>query len=84
HLARVAEVIADEFVRRVDRWACWADTGQVVDLQHAIAQVTLPAFLRAMFSSTITEQEISETDVDLRTFMSLMASVTMMSPLPSV
>lgn len=84
HLARVAEVIADEFVRRVDRWACWADTGRVVDLQHAIAQVTLPAFLRAMFSSTITEQEIRETDVDLRTFMSLMASVTMMSPLPSV
>lgn len=82
HLARVAEVIADEFVIRVDRWSRWVDTGQAVDLQHAIAQVTLPAFLRAMFSSAITEQEIRETDVDLRTFMSLMASVTLMSPLP--
>lgn len=82
HLARVAEVIADEFVRRIDGWSQWANTGGVVDLQHAIAQVTLPAFLRAMFSSSITAQEIHETDVDLRTFMSLMASVTMMSPLP--
>ncbi|WP_264923005.1 cytochrome P450 [Mycobacteroides chelonae] len=84
HLARVAEVIADEFVGRVDSWARWADTGQEVDLQHAIAQVTLPAFLRAMFSSSITAQEIHETDVDLRTFMSLMASVTLMSPLPNL
>ncbi|BAY00323.1 putative cytochrome P450 [Mycobacteroides stephanolepidis] len=84
HLARVAEVIADEFVIRVDGWARWVDTGQEVDLQHAIAQVTLPAFLRAMFSSSITEQEIHETDVDLRTFMSLMASVTLMSPLPNL
>ncbi|NGX10527.1 cytochrome P450 [Mycobacteroides franklinii] len=84
HLARVAEVIADEFVRRVDGWARWADTGHVVDMQHAIAQVTLPAFLRAMFSSSITEREIHETDVDLRTFMSLMASVTLMSPRPAL
>lgn len=84
HLARVAEVIADEFVRRVDGWERWAGSGQRVDLQHAIAQVTLPAFLRAMFSSSITEREIHETDVDLRTFMSMMASVTLMSPLPNL
>ncbi len=76
------EVIADEFVTRVDRWSRWVDTGQAVDLQRSFAQVTLPAFLRAMFSSAITEREIHETDVDLRTFMSLMASVTLMSSLP--
>nr|WP_255412985.1 cytochrome P450 [Mycobacterium sp. QGD 101] len=84
HLARVADVIADEFVTRIDRWSAWAGTGQVVDLQHEIAQVTLPAFLRAMFSSSITEQEIRNTDVDLRTFMSLMAAPTLMSPRPKL
>lgn len=84
HLARVADVIADEFVRRIDGWSSVANTGQVIDVQHAIAQVTLPAFLRAMFSSSITEKEIHETDLDLRTFMSLMASATLMSPLPNL
>ncbi|WP_324612916.1 MULTISPECIES: cytochrome P450 [Mycobacteroides] len=84
HLRRVADVIAGEFVARVDRWSQWAGTGQVVDLQHAISQVTLPAFLRAMFSSTITDREIHETDIDLRMFMSLMATPLMMSPRPAL
>jgi cytochrome P450 len=84
HLARVADVIADEFVQRIDDWEAWADDGRVVDLQHQIAQVTLPAFLRAMFSSSITDREIHETDIDLRTFMSLMAAPTMMSPRPKL
>ncbi|OBY32439.1 cytochrome P450 [Mycolicibacter kumamotonensis] len=83
HLGRIAEVIAAEFVARIERWSQWAGTGCTIDLQHEIAQVTLPAFLHAMFSSSITDQEIHETDVDLRTMMSLMAMPLMMSPKPA-
>lgn len=84
HLGQVADVIAGEFVARIDRWAQWAGTGRTVDLQHEIAQVTLPAFLHAMFSSSITDREIHETDIDLRTFMSLMAMPLMITPRPSL
>lgn len=42
----------------------------------------LPA-LHAMFSSSITDREIHKTDIDLRTFMSLMAMPMMISPRPA-
>lgn len=81
HLARVADTLVEEFTARIDRWSQWADTGRVVDLQHEISQVTLPAFLRAMFSSSITEQEIHETDIDLRSAMGLVgAGSLLMAP----
>ena len=84
HLARVADTLADEFVDRIDRWSRWAGRGEIIDLQHEISQVTLPAFLRAMFSSSITQQEIRETDIDLRTFLGLIAAGTFMAPLPNL
>ncbi|SHY54122.1 Putative cytochrome P450 [Mycobacteroides abscessus subsp. bolletii] len=84
HLARIGDIIADEFVKRVDLWAGWADRGQVVDLQHEIAKVTLPAFLRAMFSSTITEEEIHNTDIDIRMMMGLIGGGTLMMPMPNL
>lgn len=84
HLARVADVLAAEFVTRMDSWSRWVDSGEVVDLQHAISQVTLPAFLRAMFSSSISEQEIHETDIDLRTMMGLVGSGTLLMAPPNL
>lgn len=69
HLARVADTLTEEFVTRIDRWSQWAGTGQSVDLQHEIAKVTLPAFLRAMFSTSITESEIKQIDIDVRMAM---------------
>ena len=84
HLARVAETISDEFLTRIECLSVHTDTGHTLDLQHEIAQITLPAFLRAMFSSSISAREIETTDEDLRTFMSLMASPIMLSPVPRV
>ncbi|WP_216847956.1 cytochrome P450 [Arthrobacter sp. SLBN-53] len=84
HLARIGDVIADEFVNRVDTWGEWADSGRVVDLQHEIAKVTLPAFLRAMFSSSITEEEIHNTDIDIRMMMALVGGASMLMPFPNL
>ncbi|WP_439957538.1 cytochrome P450 [Nocardia crassostreae] len=81
HLARIADTISAEFAARVADWEQWADTGRVVDLQHEIARVTLPGFLRAMFSASITEQEIAELDVDMRIGMRFAgASMTLTRP----
>ncbi|SIK94936.1 Putative cytochrome P450 [Mycobacteroides abscessus subsp. abscessus] len=84
HLARIGDIIADEFVKRIDLWAAWADQSRVMDLQHEIAKVTLPAFLRAMFSSTITEDEIHNTDIDIRMMMGLVGGATLMMPMPNL
>lgn len=84
HLSRIAETIVDEFTARMDRWSPWVRSGQIVDLQHEIAQVTLPAFLRAMFSSSITDREIHETDIDLRAMMGLLGSGTLLMPAPTL
>lgn len=84
HLARVAETLAEEFTLRMDRWSAWVDTGKTIDLQHEISQVTLPAFLRAMFSSSITEREIHETDTDLRAFLGVMGASSLLMPMPKL
>lgn len=75
NMTRLADGICAEFVTRVDRWQQWAGTGETVDLQHAIAQVTLPAFLRAMYSTSITDDEIAQTDIDIRLMMAGMGIV---------
>lgn len=84
HMARVGDLIADEFVKRVDAWSVWAADGSTVDLQHQIAKVTLPAFLRAMFSSTITDEEVHNTDIDIRTWMQGIVGGLGMAPLPNL
>lgn len=83
HLARIAESVADEFVLRLERWKAWADTGRVVDLQHEISQVTLPAFLRAMYSTSVTDEKLAELDRDLRLLMRTVAAGVLLSPPPN-
>ena len=88
HLANMSDIFVDVFVDRIDQWAVWADSGQEVDLQHELPNITLPAFMRAMFSSSITDQQIREIDVDIRTIMRgigaavLMGRPPRMLPLP--
>lgn len=84
HLARVADVLSEEFVDRIGRWGQWADTSKPVNLQHEIAQVTLPAFLRTMFSTSISDKEIREIDVDVRATMRLGASYLLLSTPPNM
>lgn len=78
HLAHVSDTFADAFVERVDLWAQWAGTGLEIDLQHELPKVTLPAFLRSMFSTSITENEIREVDIDIRMGMRTIGSALFM------
>ncbi|WP_083420666.1 cytochrome P450 [Mycolicibacterium llatzerense] len=84
HLARVADTLVDEFTTRIDGWGRFADTGQSMDLQTEIAKLTLPAFLRSMFSATITEKEIHEIDVDVRAIVKIAGSWLLLCPPPNL
>ncbi|QIS04224.1 cytochrome P450 [Nocardia brasiliensis] len=83
HLARIADTIVDEFVQRIERWDHFADTGTVVDLQHEIAQVTLPAFLRAMYSTKLSDDRLAQVDVDMRLLMRAVAAAALLSNPPN-
>ncbi|WP_083336045.1 cytochrome P450 [Mycobacteroides saopaulense] len=84
HLSRVADTLAEEFVSRIDRWSVWTGTGQFIDLQHHIARVTLPTFLRTMFSTSISEEEIEQIDIDIRATMRLGATYLLLSAPPNL
>ncbi|WP_378741934.1 cytochrome P450 [Nocardia brasiliensis] len=83
HLARIADTIVDEFTRRIERWDRYADTGEIVDLQHEIAQVTLPAFLRAMYSTHLTDDQLTQVDADIRFLMRTVAAGALLSNPPN-
>jgi cytochrome P450 len=83
-LTAIATQITDEMVARVDQWSQWADTGVVVDLQHEIAKVMLPVFLRAMYSTAMTEEEIDQIDVDIRVVMRFVADAGVVLFAPGV
>jgi cytochrome P450 len=82
HLSQIAEVIVEEFATRLAAWERFADTGETVDLQHEISRLTMPAFMCAMFSTPLTDAEITQFDQDLRLLMKSAASAVYLSPLP--
>lgn len=84
HLTRIADTLSEEFVDRIDRWSVWADTGQTVNLQHEIAKVTLPTFLRTMFSTSITDEEIRQIDIDIRATMRIGGAYLLLCLPPNV
>ncbi|SHW27628.1 putative cytochrome P450 [Mycobacteroides abscessus subsp. abscessus] len=75
NLARFADEIIDEMVARVDRWQEWVATGDYIDLQHAIAQVNLPTFLRTMYSTSYGDEELRQMDIDIRALMAASGSL---------
>ncbi|WP_172828884.1 cytochrome P450 [Mycobacterium sp. 1164966.3] len=82
-LASVSDVIVDEFDRQLAKWDQWADSGQEFDLQEAIAGVTLPAFLRAMFSATITSAQEQRLNSDSEIVKSQMSAMFLLRPPPN-
>lgn len=82
HLASIAGAITDEFASRLDRWERFVETGETIDLQHELAQVTLPAFLRAMYTTALSEEELAQTDKDLRLLMRTIAAGALLAPPP--
>jgi cytochrome P450 len=84
NLTRYSDIILDEMIKRIDAWDRVADTGEQIDLQHEFAQVTLPAFLRSMFSTSITDEQIVELDHDIRMLMSWVAGVVFRADMPNM
>lgn len=83
-LAELADDIVDEFATRIDRWGDWADSGETVDLQHEIAWLTMPAFMRAMFGISPSDEEIRQLDHDLRMLLGSFAAAVFLSPIPKM
>jgi len=82
HLTAVSEAIVDEFTKSIDRWERYAESNAIVDLQHELAFVTMPAFMRAMLSIQITDAENEQLDRDLRTMMRMMSAGLLIGSLP--
>lgn len=83
-LSDLSPAIVDEFTHRIDAWSGWADEGRAVDLQHEIAWLTMPAFMRAMFGITVTDDEIHQLDLDIRTVMKMMSAAVLVNKPPNL
>jgi cytochrome P450 len=70
----LADDFVDEMDTRLQRWEAFADTGREIDLEHEIGMILLPAFVRNMFSMTLTDEQIVTYDKDLREFLAVFAS----------
>lgn len=68
-LAQVAGDFIDEFVTRVDRWNEFADSGTSIDIQHELGPISLAAFLRAMYTTEFSDDELWTIDDELRTVL---------------
>ncbi|HEY1968627.1 MAG TPA: cytochrome P450, partial [Pseudonocardia sp.] len=74
YLAGLSGPIVEEITARLRRWERFCDTGQVVNLEHELAMVLLPAFLRNMMSVSLTDEQIARYDNDLRETLAVVAS----------
>jgi cytochrome P450 len=83
-MGRLADELVDEFVTRIDAWDRFVESGETIDLQHEISKVTLPAFMRAMFSIRVTDREIHDLDVDLRAFLRMIAAAAYICTPPNL
>jgi cytochrome P450 len=75
NLAAYSGDIADEFVKRIDAWDRFAQSGQTVDLLHEIALVTLPAFMRSMYSTSMPADQLVRIDKDIRMMMAAAGTI---------
>ena len=55
-----------------------------MDLQYEIFQTTLAVYLRALFSTSISDQEIRQLDADMRAITGLLGLTTLMVPYPNL
>ncbi|VBA59849.1 Putative cytochrome P450 132 [Mycobacterium attenuatum] len=83
-LSRVAATVADEFANRLARWDRFAQSGESIDLQHEINGVVIPAFMRAMFTMGLSDDELHRLDADVRTLMQSASSPLLLGAPPRV
>jgi cytochrome P450 len=68
-LMDIAGCLADEFAKRLARWDRFAESGEPIDLQQELPGVIMPAFMRAMFSIELPDDELHQLEVDVRTWL---------------
>lgn len=69
HITQIATMMTDEFADRLARWDRFADTGERIDLQRELADVVFPAFMRAMFTMRLPDDELHRLAADVRTVL---------------
>lgn len=84
HLVTMADIFCAEFDERLGRWSNWAGTGRPVDLQYEISLTTLKVYLRALFSTSITDRDLRQLDADMRAITGLLGLTTLMVPFPNL
>lgn len=84
YLTGLAPGTIEEFEKHLNDWDRFADTGEVVNLEDELARIILPAFLRSMFSMSITEEEFERYNHDLRTVLAIFATVAWTKPPPNI
>lgn len=81
-LSKIATLVAEEFADRLRRWDRFAETGESIDLQEEIATVVVPAFMRAMFSVRLSDDELHRLDTDVRLLVRTEATPLFLAPPP--
>jgi cytochrome P450 len=69
-LTRIASCLVDEFDKRLARWDRFAESGEPIDLQQELNRVIMPAFMRAMFTLELPDDELHELDANVGTWLS--------------
>lgn len=81
-LTKIADLVADEFANGLAGWERFADAGTTVDLQEELANLIMPAFMRAMFSARLPEEELHRLDADVRLLFRTTAGALFLGPAP--
>lgn len=83
-LARIAVIVAEEVSTRLNAWDRFAHSGAPVDLQEELVGLLAPAFVRAMFSRTLPEDELRQLEADIRVVFFSVAAPLFLGPPPRV
>lgn len=83
-LARIATIVADEVSNRLGKWDRFAHSGALIDLQDELVGLLAPAFVRAMFSRTLPEDELQQLESDIRVVFFSVAAPLFLGPPPRV
>lgn len=84
HLSVVSNKFVEVFTDRIDRWLLVADTGKEVNLQAELPKVVLPAFMYAMFSTRLSDDEVLHADTATRSVMRAIASGLFLASPPNI
>jgi cytochrome P450 len=81
-LTKIAAIVADESANQLAKWERFADSCHQIDLQDELASLLAPAFLRAVFSRTLPEDELHQVEADIRILFYSVAAPLFLGPPP--